>query len=102
MQIDSTDVMQIRKDIRATFADQLGTIGLYELGKRAGFASDIVVFPIGGTLGLFSGISIISIFEFIFWAYRVSRSCICILVLYNFVLKTVLYCSNFLGLCESY
>ncbi len=27
VQIDSADVMQIRKDVRATFADQLGTVG---------------------------------------------------------------------------
>ncbi len=51
VQIADSNVLQIKKDVRVRFSDQLGMIG--------------------GTLGLFTGMSIISLVEILFWGYKV-------------------------------
>ncbi len=53
MVILDPDVVQIRKDVRMSFQDRLGSIG--------------------GTLGLFTGVSLISIVEVVFWIYKARR-----------------------------
>lgn len=46
-----TTVQTIKREPRVTFSDQLGTLG--------------------GTLGLFTGMSLFGVFEVIYWLYRV-------------------------------
>ncbi len=50
IEIGKPRVMEIVKDIKVTFPDMLGTIG--------------------GTIGLFTGLSLISVIEVAYWIYR--------------------------------
>ena len=50
MEISEPMVTNVQRDIKVTFVDQLGTIG--------------------GTLGLFCGLSIVSMVEFVYWIYK--------------------------------
>ncbi len=50
VEIAKPRVLEIVKDIKVTFPDMLGTIG--------------------GTIGLFTGLSLVSVIEVIYWVYR--------------------------------
>ncbi len=60
LQISEPDVLQIKKDKRVTFEDQVSSIG--------------------GTLGLFAGASIISLVEAIFWTYKANAAAAFIII----------------------
>ena len=51
IQIDEPTMMMIEKDVSASFTDRLGVVG--------------------GTIGLFTGLSLISFVEIIYWALKV-------------------------------
>ena len=51
VRISEPNVVEITKDVRFTFSDQIGVVG--------------------GTLGLFTGVSILSMLEALFWIYKV-------------------------------
>ena len=70
--IDS-EVMQIKMDTRFTFMDQLGIVG-NEL-KYHQFLIDHQYFGgiSGGTIGLFTGFSIISLIEIAYWLFKAAE-----------------------------
>ena len=50
IEIAEPTVTNVQRDVKVTFVDQIGTIG--------------------GTLGLFCGLSIVSMVEFAYWIYK--------------------------------
>ena len=50
IEIAEPTVTNVQRDVKVTFVDQIGTIG--------------------GTLGLFCGLSIVSMVEFVYWIYK--------------------------------
>ena len=50
IEISEPTVTNVQRDIKVTLVDQIGTIG--------------------GTLGLFCGLSIVSMVEFVYWIYK--------------------------------
>ena len=50
IEISEPTVTNMQRDIKVTLVDQIGTIG--------------------GTLGLFCGLSIVSMVEFVYWIYK--------------------------------
>ena len=69
IQIGKSTAMQIKKDVRVSFSDQLATIGndsfIRLIIRKMSFIQ-------GGALGLFTGVSIISLIELVFWIQKVS------------------------------
>ena len=61
---DKTKYVRTEKNLRVTFADQLSNLGMILL---LGTYQKITGFFSGGTLGLFTGMSILSLFEVVFW-----------------------------------
>ncbi len=74
-QISGQNIVQFKKDLRLTFADQISNFGktMY-LHCACTFSSegltDYCYLFSGGTLGLFTGMSILSFCEVIFWLLR--------------------------------
>ena len=62
-------VNQITRDLRVTLSEYVSSFGQYSTPAMNPFLCyDYEQFLIsGGTVGLFTGMSIISLFEFIFW-----------------------------------
>ena len=64
-----TDVMQVQRDSRFTIMDQFGIIGNKQFYHT--LCSNSTNIPIsGGAVGLFTGFSIISIIEMVFWIFK--------------------------------
>ena len=76
LQIAEANVLQIKQDIRVTFPDKLGVIGSkkYLNFLKLYYAIIVCNFFSGGTLGLFTGASLISIAEIIYWIYVVTAN----------------------------
>ena len=64
-------VLQIKKDVRTTFTDRLGVVGRKREGCIPINQFSFLLFHQGGTLGLFTGASILSLVEIVFWIYKV-------------------------------
>ncbi len=79
VQIAEPDVMEIKKDKRVNFSDQLGAIG----NRINSALKTFTTLLLGGTLGLFTGMSMISMVEAIFWLYKV--------LLGSFNIRTLVY-----------
>ena len=71
------DVMEIVKDEKVTFADMVGTIGKF----LSVFVSKVYFLEVheyinswlnfsGGNIGLFCGLSVLSILEVLYWIYK--------------------------------
>ena len=73
LQIAEANVLQIKQDIRVTFTDKLGVIGEKMKSYCANILQLGIIFLSGGTLGLFTGASLISLVEAIYWIYMVIR-----------------------------
>ncbi len=67
--IADPNIMKIRKSVRMTFEDQLGVLGKLYTRMFHYFPKRIP--QIGGTLGLFTGASLISSAEALFWLQKV-------------------------------
>ena len=67
--ITEPKVMLIKKDIKTTFTDQLGVIGKLKFVAVARLLK--MIYLTGGTIGLFTGVSLISMMEALFWMLRV-------------------------------
>ena len=65
-------VLQIKKDIRTTFTQQLGAVGR-NIDARLNLNTPHSFSFQGGTLGLFTGASIVSLVELLFWIYKVIK-----------------------------
>ena len=63
-------VTQIKRDIRVTFADNVSNFGTGQMLNFCCSLANATVFS-GGTIGLFTGMSILSIFEVFFWIIRI-------------------------------
>ena len=69
-QIADQIITRIKKTQRMTFADFVSNIGTLHIKNHFFYLYQVFLFNIsGGTLGLFSGISLISVAEFLFWIY---------------------------------
>ena len=69
-------VLQIKKDVSSTFTSRLGVVGSMNIFLLSCFLSYFHAFflvPQGGTLGLFTGASILSLVEIVFWIYKVPK-----------------------------
>ncbi len=74
IQITNPNVMQIKHDVKVTFADQLSSVGGFGyLVHVISKSCDGIGIRVGGTLGLFAGVSLISLVEAAFWTYKVLR-----------------------------
>ena len=64
-------VRRITKHRRRDFAATVGAIGFiistHEIDRIKFIRTHIILFPIGGTIGLFTGMSILSWFEVVYW-----------------------------------
>ena len=69
LEIADPRMLEVVKDKRVTFADMLGTVGELEFKTNLSRFTQ-VLFYLGGTIGLFTGLSIISVFEFFYWIYK--------------------------------
>ena len=76
-QLADPNVLILKKQLRSTVGEQFSSVGMTFL-----FVSSLHIFlafncysylHTGGTMGLFTGMSVISIFEFIFWMLRPSK-----------------------------
>ncbi len=64
-------MLEIVKDIKVTFPDILGTVGEYiNLLKICLIRINLFISHSGGTIGLFTGLSLISVVEIFYWIYR--------------------------------
>ena len=70
-QIQSSNVLQLKKDVSTTFTHLVGVIGKSSVIRNHLNESKMSSF-LGGTLGLFTGLSIISMVEAAFWVYKVN------------------------------
>ncbi len=68
LEVAKPNVMGVEKQKKATFPDQLGTVGKVKLFRMRKAPSAIFLL-IGGTIGLFTGLSLISVIEAIYWLY---------------------------------
>lgn len=71
VQITEPTVMRIEKDVISTFTDQLGVIGDQILCCLGYLTLTIQIFTLGGTIGLFTGLSLISVAEALYWMIKV-------------------------------
>jgi hypothetical protein len=71
--IVSPRVLEVQRDVKVTFPDMLGTIGKCTHFDRKHIVvqnlTKMYVLFSGGTIGLFTGLSLISIIEFVYWVY---------------------------------
>jgi hypothetical protein len=69
LEIANPKVLEVVRDIKVTFPDKLGTVG--RNSKSETFDEEIKskCFS-GGAIGLFTGLSLISIVEIFYWVYR--------------------------------
>ncbi len=72
-QIGKPRVLEVMKDIRVTFPDMLGTIGKYILYFVSTFLTTHILLS-GGTIGLFTGLSLLSVVEIVYWIYKTARA----------------------------
>ena len=78
--VDSDQIMKIEQDVRVTLVDKIGMLGASSpsrgkilcLGILNVFLNSLPVS--GGTIGLFTGLSIISLVEAAFWIFRTIKS----------------------------
>jgi hypothetical protein len=67
--------LEVQRDIKLTFPDMLGIIGITKQSSlkfqsmRNKTSFIICLFLLGGTIGLCTGLSLISVVEFIYWIY---------------------------------
>ena len=72
VEIAQPRILELVKDIKVTFPDMLGTIGkkknehIYPI-RTLKFYEEIFS---GGTIGLFTGLSLISVVEVVYWVYK--------------------------------
>ncbi len=85
LQIAKPKVMQIMRDVRVSFSDQVAVVGTSEASSRfsAKRLNCSINLIIGGTLGLFAGASLISLIEIVFWIYKVKDDNLADFVIYN-------------------
>jgi hypothetical protein len=71
VQIPHEFALNVEQDRKTSFVDKLGTVGEAE---HSILCNAIVLFKVylisGGTLGLFSGLSLLSIVELAYWIYK--------------------------------
>ena len=71
VQMASQSVTRIMRDIRFSTADKLSTFGRrFFDGKLIFLLGWVTLFFKGGTMGLFTGMSILSFLELVFWSLR--------------------------------
>ncbi len=68
--VSDPNVMQIMRNVRVTFPDQIAAVGIRSELMMA-LKPGLNLLCTGGTLGLFAGASLISLVEVVFWIYRV-------------------------------
>ena len=75
LQIAHPTVVKIEKDVSTSFAEIIGVVGMYGNKSVKGHATCLTcarnVSVTGGTLGLFTGLSLISIVEAVYWMLKV-------------------------------
>ena len=72
IEIPAPRATRIKKVKRVNFGDQLGTLGNNALQTCMDSTESTFLFS-GGTLGLFTGLSLISVVEIFYWMYRIGK-----------------------------
>ncbi len=78
VEVAKPTVLRVEKRKNASFADQLGTVGeiIKEGLKHIGISHCNRSFNSGGTVGLFTGLSLISVVEALYWIYQTIFACL--------------------------
>ena len=63
-------VKVVEQDVRVTFAGTLSNLGKNIADSRFLALFSGVILILGGTFGLFTGMSLLSLIEILFWSYR--------------------------------
>jgi hypothetical protein len=66
-------VLEVVQDKKVTFADMLGIVGEVYIPENQCFGGNLptcLICILGGTIGLFTGLSLLSVIEIIYWVYR--------------------------------
>ena len=71
IQIADPNVMEIQKDVSVTFPDMLGIVGKMVSETILSTNVNVTFIIKGGTIGLFTGLSIISVVETVYWIGKV-------------------------------
>ena len=79
LEFPNPKIQKIVKDVKFTFPDMLGTVGKYQVVQVNKLNGKCITINIhsGGTIGLFSGLSIISVIEIIYWIYKIMKHYLC-------------------------
>ena len=99
VQITEPSVMRIEKDVISTFTDQLGVIGNQILLVIVIPPGQFKFFTLGGTIGLFTGLSLISVVEALYWMIKVNLPSMTkqTMISYLFLLQAFIHMFNMKG-----